>query len=251
MSFSGDKSYYEIVAADLQRSIRKGDLGPGDMLESENALSRRYATSRVTVRKSLALLEKAGYVKPRRGKGYFVCEPAHQSFSFKFVETPDGFETSYHYIHAMRADERVSAELGLALGQMVLGICRIISKDGRPVAVDYKFIPHEKGKPLIESEIDYAILPDIAAAKAGPFAIHTVMEIGAEMPDEEVCVLLGCTTNVPVLAIRRRLADLDGNPVGYGVRYQLQEFGSLYAISGYEVDHAKGRESGTGGCAAV
>ena len=143
----------------------------------------------------------------------------------------------------MRASERVAAELDIKPGNIVLGICRIVRKDGKPVAVDYKFIPHEKGRPLIEEEIDYAIFPEIAAAKAGPFAIHTVMEIAAEQPDEEVCALLECEPSTSVLVIRRRLADLECHPVGYGVRYQLQECGPLFATSGYEDNYAGGSKN--------
>ncbi len=227
-------AYYQIIASDIERSIKSGDLNPGDKLDSENTLSKRYRTSRVTVRKSLAILEEEGLIRPHQGKGYFVCPPAHEKFNLSFKDDTEGYEASFRYIRAMKASDEIKSELNLAQGQLALGICRIIKKEDRPVAVDFKYIPHEKGTPTIESEIDYAIFPSIAAAKSSPFAFYTKMEIRAVLPNEEVCHLLACDPSTPLLAIYRKLIDLDGNPVGFGVRYQNEEFGPITAISGYE-----------------
>jgi GntR family transcriptional regulator, transcriptional repressor for pyruvate dehydrogenase complex len=61
--------------ADMLRSqIHRGELGPGDRLESERELAARNGVSRLLVRDALASLEDAGYVVTRRGAtgGRFV-----------------------------------------------------------------------------------------------------------------------------------------------------------------------------------
>ena len=239
MSGSGNTPYYEIIAADIERDIKEGLYLPGDMLASEYGMAKMYETSRVTIRKSLGILEDAGYIIPHQGKGYFVCKPAHESFRFEFSETAEGCTSSFHYIHAMRASERVAEELQLRPGQMVLGICRIIRRDGQPVAIDYKYVPHEKGSAVIESEIDYAIFPAIAATMAPPFALHTTMNITAELPNDEVRELLSCSENTPLLTVYRRLFDAKDKPIGYGVRYQTPDYGPFEATSGYGASDAE------------
>ena len=239
MSTSLDVPYYEIIAADIERSIKEGMYLPGDMLASEHGMAKMYSTSRVTVRKSLGILEEAGYIVPRQGKGYFVCKPAHENFHFVFSETAEGCTSTFRYIHAMRASELVAGELRLKPGQMVLGICRIIRRDEKPVAIDYKYIPHERGRATIESEIDYAIFPSIAATMAPPFALHTTMDIAAELPNDEVRGLLGCSEHTPLLTIYRHLYDSKDKPIGFGVRYQTPDYGTLGATSGYEASNAE------------
>ena len=235
-------SYYQMIAEDIERTIKSGELNPGDMLDSENRLAKKYSTSRVTVRKSLAILEEGGLIKPQQGKGYFVCSPAHEDFKLSFSDTGEGQGEPFSYIRAMKPDDTIRRELALSQGQLVIGICRVIKKDGRPAAVDYKYIPHEKGKPSIEAEIDYAVFPAIAAAKSAPFAFHTEMSILPELPSEEVCKFLSCDPSTPLLAVYRRLIDLDGNPVGFGVRYQTSDFGPMTAISGYEAENNGNRK---------
>jgi GntR family transcriptional regulator len=51
------------------------ELGPNALLPSELQLARRYRVSRVTIRRALGLLERAGLVSRRRGRGTCVNPP--------------------------------------------------------------------------------------------------------------------------------------------------------------------------------
>jgi DNA-binding GntR family transcriptional regulator len=62
------------ITADLRQQIERGDLAPGDVLPSENALIERYQVSRWTARHALATLETGGLIKTRHGKGRFVAK---------------------------------------------------------------------------------------------------------------------------------------------------------------------------------
>ncbi len=62
----------EWVARTLEREIREGRVGHGDLLESEVGLMRRFAVSRNTVRKGLELLSRQGMITTRTGIGSFV-----------------------------------------------------------------------------------------------------------------------------------------------------------------------------------
>ncbi|MGC0421590.1 GntR family transcriptional regulator [Embleya sp. AB8] len=60
------------IAEELRASILSGELSPGAQLPSENDLKDRFGTTRVTVRKSLALLKADGLLVSNQGKGAFV-----------------------------------------------------------------------------------------------------------------------------------------------------------------------------------
>jgi GntR family transcriptional regulator len=63
---------YRKIADDLRARILSGELPAGEKLRSENELKDDYATTRVTVRKALALLKADGLVISEQGRGVFV-----------------------------------------------------------------------------------------------------------------------------------------------------------------------------------
>lgn len=65
---------YRVIADDLERQIRAGDLRPGRQLRTEQALQRKYRASRNTVRDAVKWLIARGLVETRPGQGTFVVE---------------------------------------------------------------------------------------------------------------------------------------------------------------------------------
>ncbi|MGI9002250.1 MAG: GntR family transcriptional regulator [Pseudonocardia sp.] len=59
--------------ADVEERIDSGTLRPGDLLDSESALTARYEVSRGTVRTALVKLAEGGRIESVPGKGWFVC----------------------------------------------------------------------------------------------------------------------------------------------------------------------------------
>lgn len=66
---------YKQVSNDLKALIDSGEFKKGDLLPSENELSKRYDTTRVTIRQALSGLMNMGYITRRHGKGSIVSEP--------------------------------------------------------------------------------------------------------------------------------------------------------------------------------
>jgi hypothetical protein len=60
---------YEGIVDELRASILDGRLGSGERLPSENELSRRYDTSRPTVRRTIALLKAGTESRAAAGRG--------------------------------------------------------------------------------------------------------------------------------------------------------------------------------------
>ncbi|MFB4162140.1 FadR/GntR family transcriptional regulator [Geomicrobium sp. JSM 1781026] len=66
------KKIYEEVADSLKGAIEKGDLKPGDRLESVEKLAERFAVGRSAIREALSALRATGLVDIRHGEGTFV-----------------------------------------------------------------------------------------------------------------------------------------------------------------------------------
>lgn len=65
------------IADELRAEILRGDHPPGQQLPSENTLVERFSTTRVTLRKGIALLKAEGLVTTHHGKGTFVRRRPH------------------------------------------------------------------------------------------------------------------------------------------------------------------------------
>jgi DNA-binding GntR family transcriptional regulator len=70
---SAGTSMWELVRADLLTRIEQGEQGPGDRIATESALANRYGVNRITVRRALAELARAGIVRTEHGIGSFVA----------------------------------------------------------------------------------------------------------------------------------------------------------------------------------
>jgi DNA-binding GntR family transcriptional regulator len=64
---------WQQLRADIFGRIENGALAPGDPLPSENALAQTYGVSRLTIRRALADLARAGIVRTEHGVGSFVA----------------------------------------------------------------------------------------------------------------------------------------------------------------------------------
>ena len=68
----GRQLRYQQIADELRRPRGDGEFAEGGLLPSESELAAAYGVSRVTVRRALAELKRAGLVNSRQGFGWFV-----------------------------------------------------------------------------------------------------------------------------------------------------------------------------------
>jgi GntR family transcriptional regulator len=224
---------YVQIEGELRSEITQGQINPGEMLPSESALMTRFDASRETVRRSLKELEYKGIIYPRPGKGYFVAEPEHNLYSLIFDDSDKDFDSEFHSINTVAPQEDVREALDLFNEKHVIKISRVILRRGDPVAYDEKYLPYDKGEPLVEAEIKYAVFQDLAAIKSPPFAFYTRLEIGSVNADEDISRILKCKKNESLLVLYRYSIRHDGKKLGYGKKFLTAKWGRLEALSGY------------------
>ncbi len=66
---------YEQIIRDLKNRIARGELRPGDQLETQKELAERYGVSLITIKNAQTILVNDGVLFARVGKGTYVAEP--------------------------------------------------------------------------------------------------------------------------------------------------------------------------------
>ena len=228
---------YEAIYNKLRNQIFSGRFRPGDLLPSENQLCGEFGASRETVRKGLKALEQEGLIFSRPKVGYFVSTPNHSSFTLTFQEEWEGCCTQYCDIHGILPDESLQQKLGIDGTQKVIELSQITrNANGEPVAYDIKFVPYERAYPSVESEMRYAVLPDITLSKVDSFDYYTDIEVSAVGAPQRVAQIMLCPEGSPMLLIERIFIRQDGRRIGYSMQYSCGEFGRLTGSSGHQFE---------------
>src|SRR5580693_1915288 len=64
---------YRQVADDLRARVERSELAPGQRLAPEAELARQYGVNRLTMRRALEELARAGIVRTEHGVGSFIA----------------------------------------------------------------------------------------------------------------------------------------------------------------------------------
>ncbi len=86
---------YEQIVQQIEESILKGTLKPGDQLPAERELAQRFGVSRTAVREAVKALREKGLVEAYSGRGTFITDGTSQAVRQSFdlmvkIGQPDG-----------------------------------------------------------------------------------------------------------------------------------------------------------------
>lgn len=232
---TGVPLYMQLVNQ-IKQKINRGILKPGDMLQSEHQLAVEYNVSRTTVRKGLSVLFSEGYINPVPGKGYFVKEPEIDSYTLYFNERNciENYsnETKLLEVKLVNTSAELRRELGIKQKSFVM-IRWLIYSNKKPVAYDVKYLPYDRGKPIVEKEIRYATFPEMVAKHRSLFSIKKKLKISAPKTTPELKKLLNLGNDEPVILIEQKIFDSEDKPIGYGQLFIRGEYCNLVAVSSY------------------
>lgn len=124
---------YEQIVQQIEDSILKGSLKPGDQLPAERELAQRFGVSRTAVREAVKALREKGLVEAYSGRGTFITDGTsqaiRQSLDFMMkIGQPDGstdlaearaiLEPEIAALAAIRAEEQHVAAMSEAVAVM-------------------------------------------------------------------------------------------------------------------------------------
>lgn len=193
----------------LTEKIAQGSLYPGDSIPSETVLAEQYQVSRMTARKAVDYLVRQGLVERQRGRGTFICQPALQ---LKMALPLDSHLTSSEvasslncsisnkllHLEKVPASTQVALELSIKEGTSVWFMKRLRLVGEIPFVFESS---HMLAAPLFDdlqaedlNKSKYTYL-----TSKGQIVKGSQKCIKAELPSEEIRILLGLKRDEPVL----------------------------------------------------
>ncbi|GAA4562873.1 myo-inositol degradation transcriptional regulator [Micromonospora coerulea] len=223
---------YFQVAEQFSAAIQRGELAPGDRLDSELQLADRLGLSRPTVRQAIQHLVDKGLIVRRRGVGTQVVRGEVRrsveltSLHDDLARTGRQPSTSVLELATVACPAQVAVALGVTAGSAVQHLRRLRFADGEPLAVMENWLPPD----LVRLTLDglqsrglYAIL-----RAAGLRVRGAQQRIGARAATAAEAQMLGERRGAPLLTMTRTAYDDQGRYVEHGVhiyrasRYALE-----------------------------
>lgn len=230
---SGPK--YARLIGELRELIRELRSGAESCLPTERELCERYGVSRVTVRRALEELEKAGDIYRIQGKGSFVCQEkirqslVHLSSFSEDMKARHMTSTSRVLaVETVPASARVAVNLHVEEGSPVLLLKRLRLANNIPMALETCYLNDSVGCVVKKFIADDLSLYEILIQQGGvkPVSANQSIEVGLLQPWEQS--LLGGDAPAYALCMTRQTMDEGGTPVEYteskyrGDRYSYQ-----------------------------
>ncbi|SHJ80740.1 transcriptional regulator, GntR family [Geosporobacter subterraneus DSM 17957] len=226
---------YIKIVEDIRNKVNNGDLNPGDDIPSETALCKEYDTSRMTVRKGLAILMNEGYIYSIPGKGYFVEKPDFNKYTIYYDEMNNLINnvdnTKLLAVDIIMPPEDLAGNLQISKNKKVIMIRRLFYTDGEPMAYDIKYLLYEKGMPIVENEIEQATFPEMVSRNTSLYGLKKELLIYAKVPEEKTKKLLNIKGDLALLVVEQKLYDSKNKPMGLGITYFRGDYIKLQGIS--------------------
>ncbi|WP_176085304.1 GntR family transcriptional regulator [Martelella sp. HB161492] len=214
---SPDIPLYKRLKSALEGIILSNALKAGETLPGERALAEALSLSRVTVRKSFALLEEEGLLLRRHGARTEIGSRVEKSLSTLTSFSEDirarGMEPGCLWISKIitRPSPTEMMALGLGAHEMVMRMRRVRTADEKPIAVETATIPQRfLPAPDMVKESLYEAL-----AARGFLPDRAVQRMRARPATAEDARYLSCPPASPLLVTERRCFLAGGEVVEY------------------------------------
>ncbi len=161
---------YEQIVQQIEESIRKGALKPGDQLPPERELAERFGVSRTAVREAVKALREKGLVEAYSGKGTFITDGTSQAIrqSLDLMARLGQAEGFAHLVEVREILEpEIAALAATRMGEQYLATMR------DAVATMDRTLDDPEG--YIEADLDFHL--SLAEAAANPLILSLIDSI--------------------------------------------------------------------------
>ncbi|MFD4840549.1 GntR family transcriptional regulator [Achromobacter sp. NPDC058515] len=213
---------YHKVYLLLKQRLQAGGFAADTAMPGENALAAEYGVSRLTMRRSLDMLESDGLIKRRQGRGTFAVGHAQLSAPQGASDIDAlmahlarmGMHTQVRLLEldTAPATPLVAARLELAAGVLVQRAVRVRSHQGQPFSYLTTFVPNDIGQRIRRKDLGskplLAIFRDLGVRVA-----RAEQSISAVLAEPGVAELLDVPVGSALLSLHRVVRDDSGRPV--------------------------------------
>lgn len=223
---------YWRVFSILREEICDGVYSVTQPLPTEAELSKRFATSRITIRKALEFLKSEGYVVTRHGVGTFIKSKLPsgsrpRGFTMDLTSMSEQMETRLLEFGFIPAPGNIAELLDVTPGEQVHKAIRLRSYKRRPTGLLTTFVHERVARNFTREDFLNASLITLYQREGHPS--HTaVQRIAARSADPFCAEHLGLEIGAPVLCFMRLSRDESGRPISYLIgqfrpdRYEIE-----------------------------
>lgn len=221
---NGDLPAYQRIQNVIRDRIAAGQLGTGDVVESERELARIHGVSLMTARHALSSLEQEGIVERRRGAGTFIAAPKiHFNKLSGYTEqmAARGLTASAKVLISkiIDNDQEISARLGLPPMSRLVKIQRLRLAAGEPFAIETCYLSADEFEGLASAQLGTGSLFSTLQRDYNIELSHADEEVDATAADPVTADLLGIPRKSPLLRIRQLMFSVKGKAVIYALGF--------------------------------
>jgi GntR family transcriptional regulator len=209
---------YARVYQSLRDEIVSDRYPVGGALPSEYMLEQRFLVSRITVRRALEELERAGLIERSQGRSATILpRPAPlvvdvgQAFASVLAESGDmrGRILGFRWI---TPEAELAETLQVAPESRVLWVTRLRRRLGQPVSHTSVHMPEHVGREMSEEALDRLHLVDILKSTGhAPDSAEQLLSAAPAPPG--IAKLLDLPPGAPIFSLRRLMRDAEGRPI--------------------------------------
>lgn len=225
MPAAGDQLVYKQAQQAVLEMVEGPEYSAGDRIPSERDLSDRFRISRMTMRKAITNLVKAGVLERRGTSGTYVAVPRVQrpldgNTSTSLSETVEhgGGKpgSKLLFFESAQASERVAERLRVEPGAPLIVIRRLRTASGVPFCVETSYLPAVRVPGLVAGDLLgnaslYGLLRERYGIKVG--TAESVLSVSPTTAYE--AELLGLPTDSPAMIHRAVVFDQQERPIEY------------------------------------
>jgi len=231
--------YYKIYRL-LKQAIENGQYDHQEAMPGENVLAETYQVSRLTIRRSLDLLQSEGLVERRQGAGTFPLPRNAATLPLaadinKLVahlnKMGTGTQVRVLGFEYENANQIVAHQLALPANSKVQKAVRVRYHDGKPFSYLVTYVPEDLGRRYTKDDMTQQSLQ--ALLKSQGVRLGSAEQIfTATAADAHHAEALGVSMSSPLLCIKRLTRDKHGRPVEYLIAvYNPERFEYHMALS--------------------
>ncbi|CAI0841779.1 HTH-type transcriptional repressor yvoA [Serratia rubidaea] len=221
----GDLPHYLQIKAQLQSRITSGALKAGDKLPSERELCAAFATTRITIRESLAQLEASGAIYRADRRGWFVT-PARlwldptQNTNFHRLCQEQGRQARTALLAAEHtaAPPDVAQALQLEPDAQIYLLRRVRYADERAICYCENHCLPQRVPGLLQHELGGSLTEIYQQHYQLIYSSMHLTFYPTALPPEAAAAL-GAMVGLPALLLRRLNYDRQGRILDFDIEY--------------------------------
>jgi len=174
---------YEQIVQQVEESIRKGAMKPGDQLPPERELAQQFGVSRTAVREAVKALREKGHVEAYPGRGTFITDGTSHAIKQSLdrmirIAQPEG--------SGFLAEVREILEPEIASLAAVRADAQDIAAMREPIAVMDE--ARKDSDAFIEGDLDFHLA--LAEAAANPLILSLIDSIVGLLREQRMRIFL-------------------------------------------------------------